>query len=73
MHAYVSTFDFSLTHRVFLFNSCSICGSIHGDSDLQAWKKVEWTWGYVYLAHMVTSLLSLPVYLPNQTTVGAVG
>lgn len=44
--------------RAFSFSLCSICGSIHGDNDLQSWERGGWTSGRVYLAHMVRSPLS---------------
>lgn len=48
----VCVFGFSPLHRVFSFNWCTICGSIHGDNDLQSWKRGGWTSGCIYLAHM---------------------
>lgn len=65
-------FDFFLMHWVQSFNWCSICGNIHGDSDLQSWKRDRWINGCIYLAHM-RFLLSLPIYLPIHTTVRGVG
>lgn len=43
--------DFSLMHWAFSFNWCTICGSIHGDNDLQSWKRGGWSSGCVYFAH----------------------
>lgn len=48
----VCAFGVFLMHWVFSFNWCSICGSIHGDNDLQSWKRGGRTSGCVYLAHM---------------------